>query len=225
MRQVVLDTETTGLDPAVDRIVEIGCVEIVDRKIGNSWHSFVRPPIRVHPEAFAIHGLSDEFLLDKPAFVEIEEAFLEFLRGTDEILIHNAPFDVRFLNIELSPPHGGPPGAFQRIWKIVDTLEMARQIRAGRRNNLNTLAEFYQIENKRDGQHSALVDAEMLARIYLAMTSGQLKMSISEVASRPILADRSLLALPERREIRVFLTEEERLVHAEFCKARGITVF
>lgn len=185
MRQIVLDTETTGLDFRLgDRIIEIGCVELLNRKLtGQRFHRYINPVREVEAGALAVHGLSNEFLLDKPVFGEIVAEFIEFIRGA-QLVIHNAAFDVGFLNNEL---------ALQRLMPlehacvgIVDTLRMARDLHPGRRNSLDALCERYAIDNSGRTQHGALLDAELLAEVYLAMTRGQESL-IMELDAGPTL--------------------------------------
>lgn len=172
MRQVVLDTETTGLDYRLgDRVIEIGCVELLNRKLtGQRFHRYLNPEREVEAGALAVHGLSDEFLLDKPRFGEIVAEFMEFIKGA-ELVIHNAAFDVGFLNNELALQRQAP--LENACAGIVDTLKMARDLHPGRRNSLDALCERYAIDNSGRTLHGALLDAELLAEVYLAMTRGQ----------------------------------------------------
>jgi DNA polymerase-3 subunit epsilon len=172
MRQIVLDTETTGLDPAEGhRIIEIAGVEIMDRRLtGNRFHRYVNPERPVDPGAREVHGLSDEFLADKPRFREVVDEFLGFVSGA-ELIIHNAPFDVSFLDRELDLIDR--PGIGKHCPQITDTLRMARELNPGKRANLDALCERYQIDNSQRTLHGALLDAELLAEVYLAMTRGQ----------------------------------------------------
>ena len=170
MRQIVLDTETTGLDHRMgDRIIEIGCVELRNRKLtGQRFHSYLNPEREVG--ALAVHGLSNEFLQDKPRFGEIVDALLDFIRGA-ELIIHNAAFDIGFLDNELALQQQGP---LERICSgIIDTLKLARELHPGRRNSLDALCERYAIDHSGRTLHGALLDAELLAEVYLAMTRGQ----------------------------------------------------
>lgn len=172
MRQVILDTETTGLDFRLgDRIIEIGCVELLNRKLtGQRFHRYINPKREVEAGALAVHGLSNEFLQDKPTFDEIVVAFLDFVQGA-ELVIHNAAFDVGFLDNELALLKKTP---LEQICSgVVDTLKMARELHPGRRNSLDALCERYTINNSGRTLHGALLDAELLAEVYLAMTRGQ----------------------------------------------------
>lgn len=171
MRQIVLDTETTGLDPrAGDRVVEIGCVELRGRKLtGQRFHAYLNPE-RAVADSERIHGLSDEFLADKPRFAAIAEEFCEFVRGA-ELIIHNAEFDIGFLDSELDRLGRQPVRAM--CPDVTDTLKEARKLRPGRKNNLDALCSEYGIDNSGRQLHGALLDAELLAEVYLAMTRGQ----------------------------------------------------
>jgi DNA polymerase-3 subunit epsilon len=172
LRQVVLDTETTGLDFRLgDRVIEIGCVELLNRKLtGQRFHRYINPDREVEAGALAVHGLSNEFLHDKPRFGEIVAEFLDFIRGA-ELVIHNAAFDVGFLNNELALQKESL--LEQACAGVVDTLKMARELHPGRRNSLDALCERYAIDNSGRTLHGALLDAELLAEVYLAMTRGQ----------------------------------------------------
>jgi DNA polymerase-3 subunit epsilon len=172
MRQIFLDTETTGLEFRLgDRVIEIGCVEMTNRKLtGRRFHRYINPERQVEAGALAVHGLSDEFLQDKPKFRDIAGDFVDFIRGA-ELVIHNAPFDVGFLNHEmsllgLSPLDGVVEG-------VVDSLRMAKDLHPGRRNSLDALCERYQVNHSQRTLHGALLDAELLGEVYLAMTRGQ----------------------------------------------------
>ena len=172
MRQIVLDTETTGLDPALGhRVIEIAAVEIVDRRVTeNRFHRYVDPERESDEAALQIHGLTREFLRDKPRFREIAEEFLEFVRG-GELVIHNAAFDVAFIDYELKLLDLKPIGTC--CSGVIDTLKMARELYPGKRNALDALCERYQINNSARTLHGALLDAQLLAEVYLALTRGQ----------------------------------------------------
>jgi len=173
MRQIVLDTETTGLEPEQGhRIIEIGCVELGDRRLtGNNFHQYLQPDREIDPGAVEVHGITNEFLADKPRFADIAGDFLDYIRGA-ELVIHNAPFDVGFLGHELGMlAEPGPKLA--EICAITDTLEMARRMHPGQRNSLDALCKRYAIDNAHRELHGALLDAEILADVYLAMTGGQ----------------------------------------------------
>lgn len=172
MRQIVLDTETTGLNPADGhRIIEIGCVELVDRKLtGNNYHQYIQPEREIDAGAFEVHGISNEFLADKPVFHDMAQAFIDYIRGA-ELIIHNAPFDVGFLNHEFRLDD--LEHSTEDLCAVQDTLAMARRLHPGQKNNLDALCKRYSIDNSRRDLHGALLDAEILADVYLAMTGGQ----------------------------------------------------
>jgi len=177
MRQIVLDTETTGLNPrSGDRIIEVGCVEIVNRRLtGNNFHSYINPERDSEEGALAVHGLTREFLSDKPKFAEIADQLRDYLRGA-EIIIHNAPFDVGFLDAEFKRLE--LPCFTEHVAHITDTLVLAREIYPGKRNSLDALCDRYGVSNAHRTLHGALLDAELLAEVYLAMTRGQNSLTI-----------------------------------------------
>lgn len=179
MRQVVLDTETTGIDPKDGhRIIEIGCVELIDRKLtGNTYHQYINPLREVEQEAIAVHGITNEFLKDKPIFKDICEEFIAFIRGA-ELVIHNAPFDVGFMDHEFNLCHTKIARTAD-ICAVLDTLALAREMRPGQKNNLDALCKVYGVDNTHRSYHGALLDAEILAEVYLWMTGGQTSMSWS----------------------------------------------
>ena len=172
MRQIVLDTETTGLSAeAGDRIIEIGCVELFARKLtGNNKHFYLNPERDSHEDALKVHGISNEFLRDKPKFAEIADELLDYLRGA-EIIIHNAPFDVGFLNKELELLGRGP--ITDVVGNVVDSLVMAKEMFPGKRNSLDALCGRLEVDNSGRTLHGALLDAELLADVYINMTRGQ----------------------------------------------------
>jgi len=172
MRQIVLDTETTGLEYRHGhRIIEIGCVELVGRKPSNQrFHRYINPERQIEAGAQAVHGLTNEFLQDKPRFAEIAIEFLDFVRGAD-LVIHNAAFDLGFLNNELQL--SGQEPLETACGTVLDTLRLARELRPGRKNSLDALCSEYAIDNSGRQLHGALLDAELLAEVYLAMTRGQ----------------------------------------------------
>jgi DNA polymerase III subunit epsilon len=172
MRQVVLDTETTGLDHKNGhRVIEIGCIELVDRKFtGNHYHVYLNPQREVDDGAFRVHGISNLFLEDKPLFKDVVDDFIKFI-DKSELVIHNAPFDVGFLNSELA--HVKYSKKIGDHSDILDTLVLARKKHAGQRNNLDALCKRYHINNSNRQLHGALLDAEILGFVYLAMTGGQ----------------------------------------------------
>lgn len=224
MRQVVLDTETTGLDFRLgDRVIEIGCVELLNRKLtGQRFHRYINPEREVEAGALAVHGLSTEFLQDKPRFGEIADEFLDFIRGA-ELVIHNATFDVGFLNNELALQKEA--SLEQACLGVVDTLKMARELHPGRRNSLDALCERYAIDNSGRTLHGALLDAELLAEVYLAMTRGQesLIMEMDAVASPGLQTGLTAQKLPLRvvRASAVELAEHERVLAEIGKESRG----
>lgn len=179
LRQIILDTETTGIGhDKGHRLIEIGCVELVDRRLtGQHFHRYINPQRSVDEGAFRVHGLSDEFLADKPLFSEIKDDFLTFIQGA-ELIIHNAAFDVGFINAELA--RLSSQIQIDKICKIIDTLEIAKLKHPGQKNNLDALCKRYQIDSSDRVLHGALLDAQLLADVYMAMTSGQKKMDFSE---------------------------------------------
>jgi len=182
MRQIILDTETTGLYAhAGDRIVEIGCVELLNRRLtGNNFHAYINPERDSEPAALAVHGLTTAFLSDKPKFAAIAAELRDYLKDA-EVIIHNAPFDVGFLDAELA--RLGFPCFADHVASIIDTLVQAKAAHPGKRNSLDALCDRYGISNAHRTLHGALLDAELLAEVYLAMTRGQNSLSIDlEVA-------------------------------------------
>jgi len=178
MRQIVLDTETTGLEPRLGhRIIEIGCVEVIDRRTtGNRYHQYINPEREIDEGAEEVHGISTAFLADKPLFKDIVDDFLNFVRGA-ELVIHNAPFDVGFLNHELNQLNQ-QNNHMEKICTVLDTLVLARKMHPGQKNNLDALCKRYDIDNSQRDLHGALLDAEILAETYLAMTGGQTMLSL-----------------------------------------------
>ncbi|MFC4655644.1 MULTISPECIES: DNA polymerase III subunit epsilon [Rheinheimera] len=178
-RQIVLDTETTGLSPQEGhRIIEIGCVELINRRLtGNNFHVYLQPDRLIDAEAIAVHGITNEYLLDKPRFREVAQEFYQYIQGA-ELVIHNAAFDVGFINHEfnlLTPPLG----KVDSICGVLDTLMLARQRHPGQKNNLDALCRRYDINNSHRTLHGALLDAEILADVYLAMTGGQVSLNLA----------------------------------------------
>ncbi|MBF8221566.1 DNA polymerase III subunit epsilon [Halomonas sp. 328] len=178
MRQIVLDTETTGIDPKEGhRLIEIGCVEMINRRFtGRTYHQYINPEREIEAEAIEVHGITNERVANEPRFAEVADAFWEFIRGA-ELVIHNAAFDVGFIDHEfgrLNQQRGEPRlGPVAEHCGILDTLLMAREKHPGQRNNLDALCKRYEIDNGRRVLHGALLDAEILAEVYLAMTGGQ----------------------------------------------------
>ncbi len=202
MRQIVLDTETTGIGEG-HRIIEIGCIELVNRKFtGRQYHQYVNPHRLVDPEAMEVHGISDEFLLDKPSFSQVANEFIEFISGA-QLVIHNAPFDVGFMDREFGSLNGYPKTA--DICTVLDTLVLARKMHPGQRNSLDALCRRYGIDNSHRELHGALLDSEILADVYLLMTGGQTNLildadlsakgqSNNQEAGSKVLVDQSVSA-------------------------------
>ncbi|MFP4061241.1 MAG: DNA polymerase III subunit epsilon [Halochromatium sp.] len=228
MRQLVLDTETTGLDPSEGhRIIEIGCVEMVERRLTKAnFHRYLQPDREIDAGAVAVHGISNAFLADQPRFADIAEALIDYLRGA-ELVIHNAAFDLGFLNHELRQWRADAP-RIEDLCSVVDTLALARQRHPGQRNSLDALCRRYEIDNAHRELHGALLDAEILADVYLAMTGGQVALALGSEASgarqgpragaeasrRRLRADR-----PALRVVRA--SESELMAHRERLRAIG----
>ncbi len=196
MRQIVLDTETTGLNPrSGDRIIEVGCVEIVNRRLtGNNFHIYINPERDSEEGALAVHGLTTEFLSDKPKFAEIANELRDYVRDA-EIIIHNAPFDLAFLDAEFS--RLSFPRFAEHVGQVTDTLVQAKEMHPGKRNSLDALCDRYDISNAHRALHGALLDAELLAEVYLAMTRGQNSLTIDLAATDTATAsDVSMEVLP-----------------------------
>ncbi|MGB5063772.1 MAG: DNA polymerase III subunit epsilon, partial [Candidatus Competibacter sp.] len=197
-RQIVLDTETTGLDPAQGhRVIEIGCIELRNRRLTEQrFHVYLRPERAIDEGAMKVHGLTNEFLADQPRFAEIADQFLEFVRGA-ELIIHNAPFDLGFLNRELQRC-GRDQSALEQLCTVEDTLLLARQRHPGQRNNLDALCKRYGVDNAQRTLHGALLDAEILADVYLAMTRQQDSLFVQESAATVRRNEESRRAAPPR---------------------------
>ena len=212
MRQVVLDTETTGLDPQQGhRIIEIGAVELIDRRLtGNHFHQYLNPERDIEDGALEVHGISREFLHDKPLFADIAPEFLAFIEGA-ELLIHNAPFDIGFLDMELSLLNS--PLRIESHARVLDTLELARDLHPGQRNSLDALCKRYEVDNSSRKLHGALLDAEILADVYLTMTGGQSDLVLSFEASTQEAAGEAF-EVSDLPPIQILLpTEEEEALH------------
>ena len=190
MRQVVLDTETTGLEVEQQhRIIEIGCVELLNRRLtGRTYHQYLNPERDIDEGAQQVHGLSRETLAKEPTFAQVHPEFLEFVRDA-ELIIHNAPFDVAFLNAELARLETA--NKIDQLCRVLDTLALARQMHPGQRNNLDALCKRYSVDNSHRDYHGALLDARILAEVYLAMTGGQAKLTLSAESESNALARRS----------------------------------
>ena len=223
MRQIVLDTETTGLEPGDGhRVIEIGCVELVERRFTrNDFHQYLQPDREIDPGAVDVHGITNDFLRDKPRFADLAEDFLGYIEGA-ELVIHNAPFDVGFLDHELALWRQGAP-RIEDVCRVTDSLEMARRLHPGQRNSLDALCKRYAVDNSRRELHGALLDAEILADVYLAMTGGQVSLALGggetdSVTGRVRYPVRRLP--PERPPLRVVRASEAELVaHAERLEA------
>lgn len=231
MRQVVLDTETTGLDPKTGhRIIEIGCVEIINRRITrNHYHQYIQPDRESDEGALAVHGITSEFLADKPRFEDIADDFVTFIKGA-ELIIHNAPFDVGFIDNEfklLKEKHAVDFGSTADHATILDSLVMARQMHPGQKNNLDALCRRYDVNNDKRELHGALLDSEILADVYLAMTGGQSnllldaeehndtdKQSTDEESLKRIERGNGVLPI-------IRATDEEINIHQQYLQAMG----
>lgn len=199
MRQIVLDTETTGLEPAEGhRIIEIGCIELDNRRpTGRRFHQYLQPDRPIDDGAVEVHGITNDFLADKPRFADVVEGFLDFVRGA-ELIIHNAPFDVGFLNHELRLL--GHAESIATHCGVLDTLALARKLHPGQKNNLDALCKRYSVDNSRRELHGALLDAEILADVYLAMTGGQVTLSLDGTAGdNARVATNAIRRLPQER--------------------------
>lgn len=214
MRQVILDTETTGLDPALGhRIVEVACVEIVNRRITErTFHEYVNPERPSDPGALAVHGLTQEFLSEKPRFREVVRDFIEFVTGS-ELIIHNAPFDLAFLDAELGRLGRSP--IRDVVGSVLDTLQLAKELHPGKRNSLDALCERYAVDNSARTLHGALLDARLLGEVYLAMTRGQESLVID-------LGDAKVervVAMEDVRDVELIVqraTDSEVAAHTEY---------
>lgn len=216
MRQIILDTETTGLEISLGhRIIEIAAVEMVNRRLtSNHFHHYFNPGREIDAGAQKVHGISLEFLQDKPPFKDVVQDFLDYVAG-GELVIHNAPFDVGFLNYELGLLGMQPIQHYCPV--ITDTLKMAKTLRPGQKNNLDALCKNYQIDNSRRTLHGALVDTELLAEVYLAMTRGQESLMMESV---PAQATQVARAQGARLPLRVWLADAEELqIHQQYLEA------
>ena len=212
-RQIVLDTETTGLNAKLgDRVIEIGCLELLNRRpTDNHFHHYLNPERASDEGAVRVHGISDEFLLDKPRFREIASEFIEYIRGA-ELIIHNAPFDVEFLEQELALAK--LPPLTQHCASVRDTLKLAKELHPGKRNSLDALCERYGVSNAHRKLHGALLDAELLAEVYLVMTRGQESL-VMELEPPPVVAVSADGVAVERAALLVLAaTAEEEAQHA-----------
>ncbi len=221
MREIVLDTETTGLNPLTgDRLVEIGCVEIYNRiPTGQVYHVYLNPQRDMPLEAFNVHGLSTEFLADKPLFAQVADDFLAFIAG-DPLVIHNAAFDIGFLNAELAKL-GRPALTFDRV---VDTLSLARRRHPGASNRLDDLMNRYGIDSSRRTKHGALLDSELLAEVYAELCGGKqtaLTLTVAETSTTVVIEGQAAAPLQRPRPLAPRRSEEEAAAHAAFIAALG----
>jgi len=221
MRQIFLDTETTGLEHKLGhRVIEVGCVEMRNRRLTNRhFHRYINPDRDIDAGALAVHGISLEFLQDKPRFAEIAEEFLDFVRGA-ELIIHNASFDIGFLNAELARLDMAPIETVCR--EVHDTLRMAKDMHPGKKNNLNALCERYGIDNSHRTLHGALLDSEILAEVYVAMTRGQESLIMDPASEDPgqaALASHGDRNRPRRAHVIVRASENEQAEHEKLLAA------
>ena len=218
MKQIILDTETTGLSPeAGHRIIEIGAIEIVNRKItDNNFQTYLNPKRSIDPGSINIHGITDAFVADKPEFQEIMQEFLDFIKDA-ELVMHNAPFDVAFINLELSL--AGFNKKLHEICEIKDTLPMARKIHPGKRNSLDALCSRYGVDKTNRDLHGALIDAKLLAQVFLLMTGGQEGFfSLDQTFSGYQTSYTSVFDISQRKIITIEPSIEELKDHEEYIK-------
>ncbi len=212
-RQIVLDTETTGLSASLgDRVIEIGCIELLSRRVSeNHFHRYVNPERKSEEGALRVHGLTDEFLADKPKFADIARPFLDYVQGA-ELVIHNADFDVEFLDLELE--RAGLGRLKDHVAGVVDTLALARELHPGKRNSLDALCERYAVSNAHRTLHGALLDARLLAEVYLAMTRGQdsLAMDLETAAEQAAVTAR----IDASKLVVLRATQEEERAHEAY---------
>jgi DNA polymerase-3 subunit epsilon len=212
MRQIIVDTETTGLEPEQGhRIIEIGCVEVINRRpSGKTFHRYVRPDREVDPGALQVHGITNEFLSSQPRFDEIAAELLDFIRDA-ELVIHNAPFDIAFLNAELKRL-SSPVRSIADICKVLDTLALARQLHPGQRNNLDALCKRYNVDNSNREFHGALLDARILLDVYLAMTGGQGALVLGDAVTSTVTAAEDIeRAIRPKGELKVVVADTDEL--------------
>ena len=218
MRQIVLDTETTGLEPKQGhRIIEIGCVEIINRRKTNKhYHQYINPDREIDEGAYNVHGISNEFLADKPRFKDIAQEFINFIRDS-ELIIHNAPFDVGFIDHELRKL-GIKWGKVEHFCTVTDTLTMAREKHPGQKNNLDALCKRYEIDNSKRDLHGALLDAQILLDVYLAMTGGQEALALGSMEEEEAAEQNAIRLNDENRKPLPLVqpTEEELAAHEKY---------
>jgi DNA polymerase-3 subunit epsilon len=228
MRQIVLDTETTGLDPKQGhKIIEVGCVEMINRRLtGNNYHQYIQPDREIDEGAQSVHGISNDFLSDKPRFADVVKDFIEYIDGA-ELIIHNAPFDVGFLDSEFKQA-GAEFGQVSTYCTVIDTLVMARKMRPGKKNNLDMLCKEYSVNNAHRDLHGALLDSELLAEVYLYMTGGQSNLSLDSqestdsgtgaVVAKKLSSDRKPIKI-------ISASEEELQAHQAIIEKMGANVW
>ena len=220
MRQIVLDTETTGLEPKQGhRIIEIGCVEIINRRKTNKhYHQYINPDREIDEGAYNVHGISNEFLADKPRFKDIAQEFINFIRDS-ELIIHNAPFDVGFIDHELRKL-GIKWGKVEHFCTVTDTLTMAREKHPGQKNNLDALCKRYEIDNSKRDLHGALLDAQILLDVYLAMTGGQEDLALGSMEEQEAAEQNAIRLNDENRKPLPIIqpTEEELAAHEKYLE-------
>ncbi len=223
MRQIVLDTETTGLEPAQGhRIIEIGCVELIGRRqTDNHFHHYLQPDREIDSGAQAVHGITAEFLKDKPRFTDVAEALMNYLSEA-ELIIHNAPFDIGFLRHEFKLM-GLPEGWFDEHCRVTDSLQLARKMHPAQKNSLDALCKRYQIDNSQRTLHGALLDAEILADVYLAMTGGQRKLSLGGQESGGLTQAEQIRRIPSSgaRPLVLSASAEECAAHEQYLEMIG----
>lgn len=230
MRQIVLDTETTGLDPRQGhRIIEVACLEVVNRRLtGRHLHKYINPEREIDAGAQAVHGITLEFLADKPKFEDIADELLEFISG-GELIIHNAPFDIGFLNAEFRKIDRVPVETICN--GVIDTLKMAKTLHPGKRNSLDALCERYAIDNSHRTLHGALLDTELLAEVFLSMTRGQENLLMDSEEAAPGQAEhsdgpqRARPPLIVRRASEAELAEHERVLAAIDKESKGACIW
>jgi len=220
MRQVVLDTETTGISPSDGhRIIEIGCLEVENRRLtGRSFHCYLQPDREIEAEAIAVHGITNEFLVGKPRFADIADEFMNFMSGA-ELIIHNAPFDIGFINHEFKLLNN-QFGTVLEVCSVLDTLVLARQKHPAQKNNLDALARRYFVDHRERTYHGALLDAEILADVYLAMTGGQVGLSLHDDSDGEGMSQETIRRLEQNRPILKVIkaTQDELLAHEDRLK-------
>jgi DNA polymerase III subunit epsilon len=202
MRQIVLDTETTGIDPRQGhRIIEIGCVELLNRRLtGKTFHTYINPQRIVEQEAIGVHGITNEYLADKPVFSRVAQEFVEFIKGA-QLVIHNAPFDIGFMDAEFARIPNLASQKTADICTVLDTLDLARQLHPGQKNNLDALCKRYGIDNSHREKHGALLDSEILADVYLMMTGGQTDLNLSGKSNKEGgVQQETIRRLPDNRK-------------------------